>query len=212
MTNTSGAAHVGWRQRLRAWIASKGSPQYDRLVADRKRELLGSLRGAVLEIGPGTAPNLKYFAPGVQWIGVEPDAAVLPYLRQEAQRLRMPIELRDRVGNRLPADDNTMDAVVSTLVLCSVPHPAAMLAEIRRVLKPGGHFVLIEHVAAPRGTWQRRLQDWLQPLWTCVDGECHPNREIWTALEQAGFGRVDYEQFRVRRGLVSPHIAGVLVK
>jgi SAM-dependent methyltransferase len=203
---------VGWYQRWYAAAMARTSPHYDQLVNDRKEALFAPLTGVILEIGPGTGPNLKYFRPDTHWIGVEPNPAMHPYLQQEAAELGRPIELRNLEGDRLPAADNSVDAVVSTLVLCTVPDPAATVGEIVRVLKPGGRFVFIEHVAAPRHTGLRRLQRWVRPLWWWFTDGCHPDRETGRTIEQGGFSSVDLERFSLPLSIVKPHIAGVAFK
>jgi SAM-dependent methyltransferase len=180
--------------------------------------LLGDLHGTVLEIGPGAGPNLRYYPSDVNWLGVEPNPYMHPYLNQAIISLGRPdgrfrVDPGDTGGVRLPAPDASMDAVVSTLVLCSVPNPDATLQEILRVLKPGGKFVFIEHVAAQDGTRLRSFQNFLQPLWTFVGDGCHPNRETWSAISQAGFSHVDIQHFRQpTSGPASPHISGTAVK
>ena len=191
--------------------------EYEAAAAGRKRALLGGLHGDVLEIGPGDGPNLRYFSPDVRWVGVEPNPFMHPYLQRAiaaqggpAQNYR--IEAGDPAG-RLPAGDASVDAVVSTLVLCSVAQPEAMLREILRVLKPGGKFAFLEHVAAQPGTRLRRWQDFLAPVWAFTADGCHPNRETWKTITQAGFGEVQLEQFTYPDGwLASPHISGIAYK
>jgi ubiquinone/menaquinone biosynthesis C-methylase UbiE len=80
------------------------------------------------------------------------------------------------------------------------------------VLRPGGQFVFIEHVAAPEGTWLRRTQRWLKPIWSRLGEGCQPDRETWVALERAGFAKLDYSTFKAPVPLVSPQIMGVAVK
>jgi ubiquinone/menaquinone biosynthesis C-methylase UbiE len=137
---------------------------------------------------------------------------MFPYARKEAERLGMAIQLREGRAEQLPADDNSFDAVVSTLVLCSVADPQRVLQEIRRVLKVGGRFVFIEHVAAPHDTGLRRLQNLIKPLWKPMADGCNPNRETWTAIEKAGFRHVEIEHFRLNVPIVGPHIAGYAEK
>ncbi len=212
MTTDAIRPHVGWYQRLFAALMDKSSASYDGMVADRKRALLGQLHGNVLEIGPGTGPNLAYYRRDIHWIGVEPNLAMVPYLEREAARLPMALDLRVGAGEQLPAADESVDAVVSTLVLCSVRDQAQTLREVLRVLRPGGQFVFIEHVAAPRGTGLRRLQGLVRPVWQVASDGCHPDRETWLAIEQAGFVRMRLEHFRLDAGIAAPHIAGVAIK
>ena len=205
-------------QRVFAWATARGMDGYENAAEARKQALFGDLHGLILEIGPGPGPNLPYFPAGASWIGVEPNPFMHPYLRRTLSRLgraeaNYRIDGGDAQGIRLPAADESVDAVVATLVLCSVPDQAATLREILRVLKPGGRFAFIEHVAAPRGTRLRTFQNAIQPLWTPIGGGCHPNRETWETIAQAGFAQVKLEHYRFSGGgPVSPHIAGVAVK
>ncbi|WP_239125059.1 class I SAM-dependent methyltransferase [Leptolyngbya sp. CCY15150] len=182
-------------------------------MADLKRSLLGRLQGRVLEIGPGAGTNLAYFSPDIHWIGVEPNLFTHPYLRQGAERHGLKdIELYGQQAEQLPVEDGTLDAVVSTYVLCSVTDIDTTLKDIQRVLKPGGKFVFMEHVAATDGTCTRTVQDGITPIWKTVFDHCHPNRETWINLEKAGFATVDYQTFRLSIPVVSPHIAGVATR
>ncbi len=195
-----------------AHFLSRHTGRHERQVAHRKRALLSDLSGTILELGPGAGINLPYYPPGVRWIGVEPNPFLHPYLRWEAARLGMRIAILDGTAERLPIADGSVAAVVSSLVLCSVRDLAASLREVERVLRPGGRYIFLEHVAAPPGTWLRRLQRWLRPLSQFLADGCCPDRETWRALEAAGFAPLCLEHFRVRIPIVSPHIAGVAVK
>ena len=203
---------AGFGKRIHAWMLAHLTAGYERRVAGRKRALFAGLHGNILEIGPGAGPNLRYYASGVHWIGVEPNPYMVPYLRKAAQEADLSIEIRSGTAERIEAEDSSMDAVVSTLVLCSVRDPAATLQEVLRVLKPGGSLVFIEHVAAPRETRLRRVQDMICPLWKRMADGCHPNRETWVAIEQAGFDRVHYDRFRLPLGPVGTQIAGFATK
>ncbi|MBK8029796.1 MAG: class I SAM-dependent methyltransferase [Chloroflexi bacterium] len=198
------------RQFARALAAENASrrPEYER----RKRALLGDLSGTVLEIGPGPATNLTYYAPDVRWIGLEPNPAMFPYIEEAAQQLGRAVELHPGHAEDIPLGDASVDAVVGTLVLCSVDDPAQVLREVRRVLKPGGRYVFIEHVAAPRQSLLRRVQAIIRPVWKAVGDGCTLNRETWATIEQAGFSEVQIEHFRLPVPIYSPHIAGAAVK
>lgn len=202
----------GLYHRVHALFMANGTERYEQIVAQRKRALFSDLHGTVLEIGPGAGPNLRYYPADATWIGVEPNLHMHPYLRQEAERLGRSITIETGTADRLPAPDSSVDAVVSTLVLCSVPDQAATLAEIRRVLKPGGRFLFIEHVAAPPGTRLRRVQGLIRPLWSAFADGCHPDRDTGAALDAAGFKRVRYQPFTIPAPIIGPHIMGVATK
>jgi SAM-dependent methyltransferase len=199
-------------ERLHAWIMARVDRPYERQTAHLKRPLLGTLTGTVVEIGPGTGPNLKFFAPGIHWIGIEPNPAMHGYLEKEAARLGRDVELRHGTAERIPLPDGSADAVVSTLVLCTVPDPAAVVAEALRVLKPGSRFVFLEHVGAPAGTAQLRFQKFIKPIWRfCAEG-CEPDRDTACVLAAAGFADLQLERLRLPFPIVGPHVMGVGVK
>jgi SAM-dependent methyltransferase len=202
----------GLYHRVHALFMANGTERYEQIVAQRKRALFSDLHGTVLEIGPGAGPNLRYYPADATWSGVEPNLHMHPYLRQEAGRLGRAITIETGTADRLPAPDASVDAVVSTLVLCSVPDQAATLAEIRRVLKPGGRFLFIEHVAAPPGSRLRRIQGLIRPLWSAFADGCHPDRDTGAALDAAGFKRVRYQPFTIPAPIIGPHIMGVATK
>lgn len=160
--------------------------------------LVGTLHGTVLELGPGRGANLPHYPDRVRWIGLEPSTRHLDRIRREALRLGRPARILAAQAERIALADHGVDAVVATYVLCSVEDPVAVLAEIRRVLRPEGRYVFAEHVAAPAGSWVRRCQDtWVST--TAVFGRrrsaCRPNREIGSTIEQAGFDTVDLHRF-----------------
>jgi ubiquinone/menaquinone biosynthesis C-methylase UbiE len=148
-------------------------------------DLLSSLSGRVLEIGAGTGANVPLYPPSVtSLVLAEPDPHMLARLRARAPARA---ELLAASCESLPLPDSSLDAVVSTLVLCSVPEPSRALAELYRVLRPGGTFVFLEHVAAvdapTRLAWQRRIE----PLWKRIAGNCHLTRPTGDTIRAAGF-------------------------
>lgn len=181
---------------------------YEPKIAPRKQSLLGELRGKVLEIGPGTGPNLKYYAKDVEWHGVEPNPHMRKYLEAEAARVGLGVKLQEASAMELPFEDGSMDFVVGTLVLCSVPDPETVVAEVRRVLKPGGRYVFIEHVAAPQGSWHAFIQRACKPLWRCCADGCHIDRESWNTVRAAHFSTTEIEHFNLDFPIVTPHIMG----
>jgi len=212
-TPTSPAPKNGWYARLFAWLMAHAAAQYEASMGDRKQSLFADIQGNVLEIGPGAGPNLSYYPKDIHWTGVEPNPYMHTYLHQEAKRLGLTVHLQTGTAERLDAEDNSLDAVVSTLVLCSVDNLEGTLQEVRRVLKLGGKFYFVEHVAAPADTTLRRVQQWIRPFWQAIGDGCRPDRETWKAIEQAGFQQVNYEKFRAPiLAIVSPQIIGIALK
>jgi ubiquinone/menaquinone biosynthesis C-methylase UbiE len=194
---------------LAAWLTKRLEGADDADYRWHKRALFADLGGTVVEIGPGTGANLAYLPREIALTAIEPSPDMRRYLEARAVELGRLLTLLDGTAERLPLPDASVDAVVGTLVLCSVADPATTLAEVRRVLKPGGRFLFIEHVAAPRGSWLRRVQWLARPLYACCLDGCHTDRETWRTIADAGFARVQLAHFRTHPGVTAPHIVGV---
>jgi len=147
-----------------------------------RRWLVGGARGRVLDVGPGTGRNLPLFPVAARAIALEPYLPLLAAARRRSPAT--PLVVGD--AQALPFSGASFDTVVSGLVFCSVPDPGAGLAEVRRVLAPGGELRMLEHVRhrRPALAW---LQDRFQPAWTWIAGGCHPNRDTEAAVAAAGF-------------------------
>ena len=140
--------------------------------------------GVVVEIGAGTGANLEWYRGVDRLVLVEPS----PSMRARLAAVAGDAEVVDATADRLPLTDASVDAVVATLVLCSVPDQPAALAEVRRVLRPGGSLLLLEHVRTDDpGT--ARWQDRLDPVWRHLAQGCHPNRDTVAAVAAAEIGR-----------------------
>jgi len=154
-------------------------------LAARRAELLAQARGHVLEIGAGTGLNFRHYPPDAELTLTEPDAAMRARVKSRSRR-QTKVEVVDASAEQLPFRNRSFDTVVSTLVLCSVDDPAQALAEIRRVLKPDGRLLLLEHVRS-REQRRARTQDALSRPWRMLSGGCHCNRDTVNALTNAGF-------------------------
>lgn len=212
MANDKKHARGGWYRRFLAGLTFRQMESYNQMVAKRKRDLFSELSGTVLEIGAGTGANLEFLPEDIQYITLEPSLAMQDYLESEAARHGITVEIRTGIAEDIPLEDQSVDYVISTLVLCSVQDVPDVVAEIHRVLKPGGKFMFLEHVAAPEKTWTRRWQNLTTPAWKIIGDGCHLNREPWKAVEMAGFSQIDIDHFTLPVGLSAPHISGVAVK
>ncbi|NGO14472.1 methyltransferase domain-containing protein [Streptomyces sp. HC44] len=168
-----------------------------RLVGTRKARLFAGLPEHVVELGPGTGANLRYYRPGTRLTAVEPNPHMHGALRARAAALGIDTEILPCDAGQLPLPEGGTDAVVCTLVLCTVDDPARVLAEARRILRPGGTLLFVEHVAARPGTPTRWLQRAVRRPWRwCFEGR-DVLRETEDTLTAAGFGRLTVDRFRL---------------
>lgn len=194
---------------------------YDRAMAaseaagltERRAALLVEAEGRVLELGAGTGLNLSHYPARVEELVLtEPEEPMLARLQPRAAARTPPATAVRAPAEQLPFADASFDTVVSTLTFCTVRDPAAALAEVRRVLVPGGRLLFLEHVRAEDPGTARR-QDLLAPLWLRVGHGCHCNRDTLAAIETARFAvrHVDRGRFPKAPRIVRPLIAGVAV-
>lgn len=172
-----------------------------------RQALLQDVHGDVLEIGVGTGANLSFYDDDVHLTAVDISQQRLAGAAAKIQiRNNRNISCAD--AHDLPFPSDHFDIVVSTLVFCSIPNPQQALAEIKRVLRPDGQLIMLEHV---RGLTpiSHYLTDWLHPVWFALQGECHLNRETAAAVENAGFQINQTGQYAA--GLLQTIIANPLV-
>jgi ubiquinone/menaquinone biosynthesis C-methylase UbiE len=181
-------------------------------VGERRDELLAGLSGRVVEIGGGNGMNFRHYPATVEEVvALEPEA----YLREKAKNAALGapvrVSVRDGVAEPLPLEDQAFDAAVASQVLCTVPDAGRALAELRRVLKPGGELRFLEHVRSesPR---KARVQDRLDSsgLWPRLGGGCHCARDTVAAIEAAGFQIERVRSFDVGPSWMhtNPHVIG----
>ena len=180
-------------------------------LADRRQRLLSGLEGVVLELGAGTGRSLPYFEAADEVVLVEPNPELRELLVHRLPQARVPIAVVDALPEELPFPGESFDAVVMMLVLCSVDRPELVLAEARRVLKPAGRLLLVEHVRAD-GAWGC-FQDLASPLHRFVSCGCAPNRRTAQAVRDAGFV-LHEERFPLHGAspLARPAIQGIALK
>jgi ubiquinone/menaquinone biosynthesis C-methylase UbiE len=165
------------------------SPNADKQgEVEYRKEALAGLSGRVIEVGAGNGLNFAHYPSEVErLLAVEPEPILRDAALKAAPDAPIPIEVVDGVADRLPAEDDSFDAAVACLVLCTVPDQAAALAELRRVLRPGGELRFYEHVVAHKGGMAmfQRFSD--RTYWPHISGGCHMTRDTGAAIEQAGF-------------------------
>lgn len=158
-----------------------------RNLAAYRARVIPDAEGRVLEIGIGSGLNLPYYGTTVeQIIGLDPSPKLLAMAREAARRASVPLELIENSAETIPLYNRSVDTVVTTCTMCSIPDVRRALGEIRRVLRPGGRLLFVEHGASPDPS-VRRWQERLTPVWRRIGGGCHLNRAISELIEAAGF-------------------------
>lgn len=197
---------------------------YDSLLAkseeacltEWRSELVKHVHGNVLEIGAGTGANILFYPKnGIELTLSEPDKHMRTQLEEKVKNEGLDhVTISSHTIEENHRPDATFDCVVSTLVCCSVPNLASAFSEIKRILKPDGYFIFLEHVGAKKGTRRRQWQNRLTPLWCKISGNCHLNRETEIAFKNAGFTfkKIKRESMRKATPLVRPTIRGIAIK
>ncbi|KAM4839490.1 thiol S-methyltransferase TMT1A isoform 2-T2 [Urocitellus parryii] len=218
---------------LWGWICKKWFPyflvrfcvMYNKQMAGKKQELFSNLQDfagssgklSLLEVGSGTGTNFKFYPPGCRVTCVDPNPNFEKFLFKsiaENRHLQFERFLVAAGENMHQVADSSVDVVVCTLVLCSVENQEQMLREVCRVLRPGGAFFFIEHVADKRSTWNYFWQQVIEPAWYLVFDGCNLTRETWKALERASFSKLKLQHIQAPLSwvLVRPHVYGYAVK
>lgn len=199
-------------ERLEARLLAHGHAPYDRATEPWKRDLFGQLEGDVLEIGAGAGANLEFLAPGVRYTALEPNRFSRELLAREASELERSVTVVEGDAERLPFPDESFDAVFCSLVLCTIHDVPRALAEVKRVLRPGGRFAFVEHVLAPDRGWRRGVQHAVKPLWYVAANGCRPDRDTGAAIGAAGFSQVELRHVRMPLPVVGPHVVGYAIR
>lgn len=164
-------------------------------MATREREqLVPQAHGTVLEIGVGSGLNMPFYASDVNKLyALEPNEKLRAKAAPKAAQTSFPVEFLDLKGEDIPLDDHSVDTVLTSWTLCTIPDPAEALQGMYRVLKPGGKLLFVEHGRAPTDRLAR-WQDRLTPVWSCFAGGCHLNRRPDRLIQEAGFSLDVLEQ------------------
>jgi ubiquinone/menaquinone biosynthesis C-methylase UbiE len=174
-----------YQRRVLPWILDATMRQG--VLDAYRRRVAGAADGRVLEIGLGSGLNLQYYGAAVaEIIGLDPSAALLTKARRARTRAGQRVTIIEGSAEALPLTSGSLDTVVTTWTLCSIPHVSRALAEARRVLRPGGQLLFVEHGVSPDPA-VTRWQDRLTPIWKRIAGGCHLNRPIEDLVKEAGF-------------------------
>jgi ubiquinone/menaquinone biosynthesis C-methylase UbiE len=183
-----------------------GEPEF---LSRARAAAVAGLRGRVLEVGAGNGANLPFYEPGVDITLLEPEPYLLEKAEQRSKKCGRLVKLCLARAEELPFTDCSFDAVVTTLVLCSVSDPVRATAEIGRVLRPGGEFRFLEHVRS-RDPLGAKVQNMLTPAWARIGGNCHLNRATVDLIGGAG---LQMEELRpVNRSILLPMVVGMAKK
>jgi SAM-dependent methyltransferase len=204
---------ISW---FNAWFFTAFARYINHIAGRHKEHAFDGLRAhTVLEIGPGTGANIHYLPAGAHLIAVEPSLAMHDRLRERCAAAGVELTILATGAESIPLPDESVDEVICSLVLCTVADPAQALAEIRRVLRPGGRFRFVEHVAAPRPGIRRGLQRAARRPWGWLFEGCRPDRPTPDLVAAAGFADTRVERRRLRHSVfvvVNTAAWGVAVK
>jgi len=164
-------------------------------TAEHRDRLLAGLAGRVIEVGGGNGLNFRHYPATVtEVVAVEPDEYLRGLAEKAAKNAPVPVHVVAGHATALPVSDDEFDAAVASLVLCSISAVTAALAEVRRVLKPGGELRFFEHVRSNNAVFGL-LEDTITPVWSRIGGGCHPNRDTATTIEASGFTIDEVDRF-----------------
>jgi SAM-dependent methyltransferase len=202
----------------RSFVRDDGHPWLARVLDFCMRPLyparklvVPEARGRVLEVGVGTGLNFGLYREIDELVGIDPDPHMLARARPRTAGLPFPAELFRTGAERMPFDASRFDTVVLTFTLCTIPDPAAALEEVRRVLKPGGRLLFVEHTRSVQPSLAR-VQDALTPLWKRLGGGCHLNRRALDLIRWSGLDVIDVSPVWSERWTLTPVYRGTAVK
>lgn len=183
-----------WRSRFERRLLDAGAADSHEALGERKAAAIGAMRGTVVEFGPGTGVNMRYFAPGVHVIAIEPNPFMHERLRVQAQEHGVDLEIRTLRGESVDIEDASVNGVVGTLLLCGVDDPAAVISEAHRVLAPGGTYFFLEHVHAPADSGMRHVQRLVKRPHEWLLNGCRIDQDSASLLQAGPFDSVDVEE------------------
>jgi ubiquinone/menaquinone biosynthesis C-methylase UbiE len=196
--------HHGAISRFNAWFFTAFARYINHIAHHHKRAAFADLTGGtVLEIGAGTGANISYLPAGAKVYALEPSLAMHDRLRERCHAAGLEVTVLATGAEDIPLPDSSVDEVICSLTLCTVTDPARVLAEVRRVLRPGGRFRFVEHVAATPGI-RRAVQRAIRRPWGWLFEGCRPDRHTLKLVQAAGFSQVHLQRRRLRHSAFFP--------
>lgn len=202
------------RGPLNSWLFKVLYGYLDYLFGNSKRTLFKDHPDIVVEIGPGAGANMRYLRKGTRLIAIEPNVHMHNNLKKSARKYGVNLEIRTVKGESIDLEDNSCDFVLSTLVLCTVGDPEQCIQQIKRVLRPSGTFVFIEHVKARDKSFLALFQRLVHKPWHWFFEGCHTNRDTKALLESSGFSHLDIISYNLYSPFIPiiPQIRGKAIK
>lgn len=200
-------------QLLTYWFFSLVDLRVHRKYGERKAALFKNHPKIVVEIGAGYGANFRYLKQGTRVKVIEPNPGFHQVLRRRAEKFKVHLELYEGRAEDMQLSDNSTEMVIGSLVLCSVDNPPKVLSQVRRILKPKGKFVYLEHVRAHKNSWICKAQKKVKNPWKWLFDGCNVTRDTGRIIQMAGFSSVEQEyfsQFSIFVPII-PHVAGVAV-
>ena len=201
-------------QSIKNWFFGVVDNYMHSQYGSRKQALFDGHPKVIVEIGSGYGANFRYLRKGTRVKVIEPNKGFHEVLKYQARRYGIQAELYEAKAEEIPLSSESCEMVICSLVLCSVKTPPKALSEIKRILKPGGQFVFIEHVRAHKHSWICKVQKTVKNSWKWLFDGCNVMRDTGRIIQVAGFSKVEQEEFAHSTFFIPviPHIAGKAIK
>ncbi len=201
-----GTSDMGMVSRFNAWFFTAFAGYLNHIAHFHKQAAFGGIErnSTILEIGAGTGANLQHLPAGAHLYALEPSLRMHDRLRRRCAAVGVEVTILASGAETIPLPDASVDEVICSLVLCTTPDPGRVLAEVQRVLRPGGRFRFVEHVASPRRGMRALAQRAIRRPWGWLFEGCDPHRHTPDTIRQAGFTEVQLERRKLRNSVFWP--------
>ncbi|MGX1929608.1 class I SAM-dependent methyltransferase [Flagellimonas sp. 2504JD4-2] len=202
------------RGKFNSWLFGVLDGYFHYMYKKKKERLFGSISGTLVEIGSGAGANFKYLKDVDQVIAVEPNPYMHASLQESADKRNIKLQINPCSAEEITIESNSVDTVISTLTLCTIKNEKRALDEIKRILKPNGKFIFIEHVSAKKGSLVKFIQWLIRKPWFWLFEGCHTHKDIASSIQNAGFSKVNITRFKFISPFIPiiPQISGYTIK